>query len=94
MIARRLVGALAEESGSVVQLDDWVLHTACRQLKQGANRDLKLHQVVVNVSAVQLRRAHLVQSLRAALHKTGIVPDQLEQDTSFKTLVDQWLWTR
>jgi diguanylate cyclase (GGDEF)-like protein/PAS domain S-box-containing protein len=90
---------LAEESGCVVPLGEWVLRTACRQVKQWADTGLAPRQMAVNVSAVQLSRGDLVRSVREALRETGIPASQLEleitessimldRDQSFKTLAE------
>jgi len=90
---------LAEENGFIVPLGDWVLRTACRQLKQWSDAGLKLRQMAVNVSPIQLIRGHLIESVKAALEETGIAPEQLEleitescvmadRDLSFKSLAD------
>lgn len=88
---------LAEESGLVVPLGDWVLREVCRQIRQWTERGLAPRQTAVNVSAVQLSRGLLVASIRQALAETGIAPQQLEleitesfvmadRDQSFKAL--------
>ena len=69
---------LAEESGLVVSLGDWVLREACRQIKQWTESGLAPRQTAVNVSAVQLSRGRLVESVKVALAETGIAPEQLE----------------
>jgi diguanylate cyclase (GGDEF)-like protein/PAS domain S-box-containing protein len=90
---------MAEESGCVVQLGEWVLRTACEQLRQWSQAGLMQLQMAVNVSAVQLSRGILIESVKAALAATGIQPEQLEleitesffmadRDRSFKTLED------
>ena len=90
---------LAEESGLVERLGDWVLRTACRQIKAWLATGLAPRQTAVNVSAVQLSRGHLVESVKDALHETGIPPDRLELEItesfvmadrakSFETLAD------
>lgn len=69
---------LAEESGFIVPLGNWVLRTACRQFKQWSNAGLSLQQVAVNISAVQLSRGQLSHMVKEALQETGIAPEQLE----------------
>ncbi len=69
---------LAEESGLVLPLGDWVLHEACRQIKVWSAAGLTPRHTAVNVSAVQLSRGHLVDSVRHALAESGIQPAQLE----------------
>lgn len=78
---------LAEESGYVVTLGDWVLRTACRQIKQWAGLGLPLRQVAVNVSAVQLSRGHLVESVKEALQETRISPNLLELEITESSIM-------
>lgn len=88
---------LAEESGLVVLLGDWVLHAACQQIRSWTDAGIAPRQTAVNVSAVQLNRGHLLNSVKDALQVSGIAPEQLEleitesfvladRDQSFKTL--------
>ena len=90
---------LAEASGLVVPLGDWVLAEACRQIKAWADAGAAPPRVAVNISAVQLSRGRLVDSVRAALAASGIVPSQLEleitesfvmvdRDRSFQSLAE------
>jgi len=90
---------LAEESGLVVALGDWVLRETCRQIRRWADDGLASRQVAVNISAVQLSRGHLVESIKKTLTETGIAPHHLEleitesfvmadRDQSFKVLRD------
>lgn len=69
---------LAEESGLIVPLGEWVLMTACRQIKAWADSRLTLAHTSVNVSAVQLGRSNLLDAVKHALSETGIAPDSLE----------------
>lgn len=88
---------LAEESGLIVALGNWVLRETCRQIKRWADGGLVPRQTAVNISAVQLSRGSLVESVREALLETGIAAQQLEleitesfvmadRDQSFKAL--------
>jgi len=69
---------LAEESGLVVPLGDWVLNEACRTIKQWSLQGLAPRQTAVNISTVQLSRGDLVASVVSALKTTGVAPDMLE----------------
>lgn len=69
---------IAEDSGLVVPLGDWVLHEACRQIKAWSDAGLAPRKTAVNVSPVQLSRGQLVQSVKDALEQSGIAPAQLE----------------
>ncbi len=65
---------LAEETGLIVQIGDWVLETACRQATEWPE-DVS---VAVNVSAVQFRCDSLPLKVAAALARSGLVPGRLE----------------
>lgn len=69
---------LAEESGLVVPLGDWVLREACRQIRVWTIAGISPRQVAVNVSAVQLSRGNLVESVKQALAEAQVRPEQLE----------------
>jgi EAL domain-containing protein (putative c-di-GMP-specific phosphodiesterase class I) len=69
---------LAEESGLILPLGDWVLRSACRQVREWSSSDLAPPHTAVNVSAIQMNGGRLVASVREALADSGIRPDQLE----------------
>ena len=68
----------AEESGLIVPLGDWVLREACRQIRCWMDAGQAPRQTAVNVSAVQLSRGHLLESVTAAIRDSGIDPRRLE----------------
>src|SRR5262249_20022086 len=70
---------LAERTGLVVEIDRFVLDTACRQAARwpvgsGGERPLSLH---VNLSARHLHRPDLVEDVARALRDSGLCPDRL-----------------
>lgn len=69
---------LAEETGLILLLGDWVLQTACNQAR--AWMDLPGHsfRMAVNLSARQFWQSDLVESITRALAKAGLPPDRLE----------------
>ena len=69
---------LAEESGLVVGLGEWVLCTACRQMALWLEAGVAPRQTAVNVSAVQLSQGRLVERVSEILRETGIPPERLE----------------
>jgi diguanylate cyclase (GGDEF)-like protein len=68
---------VAEQSGQVVALGEFVIAAACEQLKQWRSEGLPWFTVAVNVSARQLRHG-LVDYVAAALRSTGLEPGSLE----------------
>jgi diguanylate cyclase (GGDEF)-like protein len=80
---------LAEETGLILPMGEWVLRTACRQLKyweqQPGTADL---QLAVNVSARQFRAADFVSVVRAVLAETGIKPHLLKLELTESLVLD------
>jgi diguanylate cyclase len=74
---------IAEESGSILEIGDWVLKTACRE---AATWEKPL-TVAINVSAVQLYNADFVQELHQILLNTGLSPRRLEIEITETALV-------
>jgi diguanylate cyclase (GGDEF)-like protein/PAS domain S-box-containing protein len=66
---------LAESNGLILPLGDWVMTTACRQLKQW--QDLGLNEVTmsINLSARQFRQSTLVANITQLLENTGLAAE-------------------
>ncbi|MFG6464129.1 putative bifunctional diguanylate cyclase/phosphodiesterase [Roseateles sp. DXS20W] len=68
---------LAEESGFVVAIGEWVLREAIDQAAHWLSRGLRM-PVAVNVSALQFQQAHFVDSVAAALRDAALPASMLE----------------
>jgi len=80
---------LAEETGLIVPLGEWVLQTVCTQIKSwhgGAGLDVM--RVAVNLSACQFRQTMLSQQVKRILHETGIAPEWLELELTESVIMD------
>ena len=69
---------LAEETGLIVPIGDWVLREACRQNKTWQNSGLPPMTICVNVSARQLGERTLVGDVASALYESGLEAKYLE----------------
>jgi len=70
--------AIAEETGIIVPIGEWVLRQACAQLKrwrEGGHPDMR---IAVNLSARQFTQANLTEFVAQVLHDTDIPADALE----------------
>jgi len=67
---------VAEETGTIVAIGEWVLRTACFEAE---NWPANIN-VAVNLSPVQFRKNGLVPTVQAALNASGLRPDRLELD--------------
>lgn len=70
---------IAEETGLIVPLGNWVLEQACQQLKRWHETGLtEIARVAVNLSARQFLRADLCAQIESALQRAGLHPAALE----------------
>jgi diguanylate cyclase (GGDEF)-like protein len=69
---------LAEETGLIVQIGEWVLRETCRQTRAWIDRGLRPGLVSVNLSARQFRQEGLVRTVSRILEETGLDPRHLE----------------
>jgi diguanylate cyclase (GGDEF)-like protein/PAS domain S-box-containing protein len=80
---------IAEETGLILPIGQWVLKTACQQLVEWASsEELKHLSIAVNVSARQLRHADFVKNLLSILEETGANPNKLKLELTESVLVD------
>ena len=68
---------LAEENGLIVPLGEWVMETACRQIRQWEGACLAPPRLSVNVSSHQFRQGRVATVLGALLDATHAAPSQL-----------------
>ena len=79
---------IAEESGYIEHITRWVMHEACRQLKQWQTDGVALDRLAVNVSARQFRKPGLVDLIVECTHAAGIAPSCLEVEITETVLID------
>lgn len=69
---------LAEETGLIVPLGEWVLNTACRQMVEWMDAGIEPFIMAVNCSAIQLVRTDMAAVIKETLQSTGLNPAYLE----------------
>lgn len=69
---------LAEETGLIIPIGEWVLHSACMQNKVWQNAGLKRIKVAVNVSGRQLQNANFISNIDSALKLSCLSPEYLD----------------
>ncbi|MCH7345400.1 EAL domain-containing protein [Pelomonas sp. CA6] len=78
---------VAEDSGLILPIGDWVIREACRQLAQWRAQGLVLEGVAVNLSVLQLRRGQVEQVVAQALREHGLPPQCLELELTESMLL-------
>ena len=79
---------VAEETGLIVPLGDWILRTACQQAKAWQDQGLPQMCVAVNLSARQFKEPLFQQRVLEILKETGLDPRHLELEITESILVD------
>jgi PleD family two-component response regulator/EAL domain-containing protein (putative c-di-GMP-specific phosphodiesterase class I) len=79
---------LAEETGLIVPIGEWVLRTACIQARDWQKLAGRPVRMAVNLSAKQFKDENLSQIVMSALHDTGLDPRLLELELTEGTLMD------
>jgi len=80
---------LAEETGLILPLGEWVLQNACTQIAAWAGQEQTADfTVAVNISARQLRQPEFVGQVLAALDRTGANPQRLRLELTESMLVE------
>jgi diguanylate cyclase (GGDEF)-like protein len=79
---------IAEETGLVMPIGEFVLREACRQVKTWLGEGLEPGVVSVNLSARQFRQAGLVDLVASVLEETGLDPRHLEMELTESMVMD------
>src|SRR5581483_11279643 len=78
--------SIAENSGLIIPIGEWVLKTACAQARTWQAEGLPL-SVAVNVSALQFRQDSFLESIRSVLNEIGLAPPYLQLEVTESVLL-------
>jgi diguanylate cyclase (GGDEF)-like protein/PAS domain S-box-containing protein len=84
----RFIG-IAEETGLIVQIGEWVLQQACRQLRTWLDAGVPPLRVAINLSARQLRNGDLITKVSETLRETSVPPHLLELEITESAVMDK-----
>jgi len=79
---------VAEETGIIVEIGEWVLLNACREMKHWIDAGLTPLRMAVNVSARQLRRRDFCETVAGALAESGLAPELLELEITESSVME------
>ncbi len=78
---------VAEESGLIVPIGEWVLETACRQLVEWRREGESGLRISVNVSSVQFASSDVLRAVTDVLRATGLEPHALELEVTERLML-------
>ena len=78
---------IAENSGLILPIGEWVLRTACSQARTWQDEGLPALTVAVNVSAIQVRQEGFCELIQRVLHETKLAPRYLELELTESLLL-------
>ena len=78
---------IAEKSGLIVPIGEWVLQAACSQARSWQDSGLPPVPIAVNVSPVQFRQQNFCEVVQSALCRTGLSPEYLELELTESLLM-------
>jgi diguanylate cyclase (GGDEF)-like protein len=79
---------VAESTGLIVPIGDFVIHTACRQLAIWQSQGYDGLSLAVNISAVQFWRGDLLETVAAAIRESGIASGRLELEITETVMME------
>jgi diguanylate cyclase len=79
---------LAEESGMMFSIGEWVLREACRQARQWQKDGLPFLRIAVNISPIHFRQPKFLEIVRSALLDHDLEPRYLEIELTESTVMD------
>ena len=78
---------IAENSGLIVPIGEWVLKTACSQARKWQEKGLLAGRVAINVSAIQFRQEGFCRLIQRVLQETGLAAQYLELELTESLLL-------
>ncbi len=78
---------LAEETGLIIPIGEWVLRTACTENRTWQKEGLQPIRMTVNVSSIQFRRDNFIEVVSGILRDTGLDPNYLQLELTEGTIM-------
>ena len=80
---------LAEQTGLIVPIGEWILRSACTQMKGWRNQGMKLRRISVNIAGKQLQCEDFVSTVLKITDETGCSPEWLELEVTEGFIMSQ-----
>ncbi|KQN96258.1 hypothetical protein ASF12_25940 [Paenibacillus sp. Leaf72] len=79
---------LAEKTGFIIPLGEWVLRTACKQIKMWEQQGVTALTVSVNMSMLQFQQKHIVETIQSIITEASVRPEQIELELTETIFMD------
>lgn len=79
---------LAEETGLITQITEWVLETVCNQISEWSKLGVDIVPIAVNISSIQFKRRDLLTMITTALQRAGVSPRYLQVELTETSLLE------
>lgn len=79
---------IAEETGSILSIGNWVLETACRTMAQWQQRSCQIQRIAVNVSRIQIARQDIFKTVKEILLRTHCKPQWIEIEVTESAIMN------
>ncbi|MBX9915672.1 MAG: EAL domain-containing protein [Nitrosomonas sp.] len=79
---------LAEETGLIIPIGEWVLKTVCEQIKTWQAQGYRVPKVAINLSARQFRDKELINNITRILDETGVAAQYITLEITESMLID------
>jgi len=79
---------LAERSGIIVEISEWVVEQSCHECKRWHDLGHRQLSIAVNVSSIEFKRGRITTIVNDAFKKSGLAPDKLELELTESMLID------
>lgn len=80
--------SIAEETGMIVPLGEWILRHACNQVKKFQRMDFPVFRMAINISVKQFLQGDFVRTVKEIIEETGINPNWLEFEITESIFAD------
>jgi diguanylate cyclase (GGDEF)-like protein/PAS domain S-box-containing protein len=81
--------AIAEDSGLIMEIGEWVFREACQAAQAWNAPDMPLHKVAINLSARQFQSGDLAKTVSRILEETNCLPEWIELEITESMLLDE-----
>lgn len=79
---------LAEDTGQISEIGNWVFRNVCEQIKEWDKKELPVTRISINFSASQFLQKNLFENIEKVLKETGVAADRLEIEITESMLIE------